>query len=182
MFEIGFWELVMVGVVALLVVGPERLPGLARTAGLWLGKARRMLADVKAEVDRELQLDELKQSLRQQADLNAMKDLGDRVKSLRQELQTEYQELQTEYDDPGPPPGWRPDMPVSSLPNMTMPQMPPALNPPSGSGEPAVSPAVAAAAAKPSPVVAQTSASLTPSAAPSASTPPAPLPPPPPAS
>jgi sec-independent protein translocase protein TatB len=60
MFEIGFWELALVGVVALIVVGPERLPGLARTAGLWLGKARRMIADVKAEVDRELQLEELK--------------------------------------------------------------------------------------------------------------------------
>lgn len=180
MFEIGFWELVMVGVVALLVVGPERLPGLARTAGRWLGKARRLLADVKAEVDRELQLDELKQSLRQQADLNAMKDLGDRVKSLRQELQTEYQEVQREYDDPGPPPGWQPGMPASSLPNMTMPQGPPVLTPPS-SGEPAVSPAVAAAAAKPSLVAAQTPAPLTPSATPSVS-PPTSLPPPPPAS
>ncbi|MEZ5578150.1 MAG: Sec-independent protein translocase protein TatB [Candidatus Competibacteraceae bacterium] len=60
MFEIGFWELALIGVVAMIVVGPERLPGLARTAGLWLGKARRMLADVKAEVDRELQLEELK--------------------------------------------------------------------------------------------------------------------------
>ncbi|HQC72842.1 MAG TPA: Sec-independent protein translocase protein TatB, partial [Candidatus Competibacteraceae bacterium] len=52
MFEIGFWELVLVGVVALLVVGPEKLPGLARTAGLWLGRARRMIAEVKADVDR----------------------------------------------------------------------------------------------------------------------------------
>lgn len=184
MFEIGFWELVMVGVVALLVVGPERLPGLARTAGHWLGKARRMLADVKAEVDRELQLDELKQSLRQQTDLDAMKDLGDRVKSLRQELQTEYQEVQTEYDDPGPPPGWRPGMPASSLPNMTMPQMPPTLNPPSGGGEPAVSPAVTAAPVMPAHLKAQTPAPLTPATTPSVLTPPATPPtqsPPPPA-
>lgn len=65
MFEIGFWEMVMVGVVALIVVGPERLPGLARTAGLWIGKARRMFAEVKADVDRELHLEEIKQSLRQ---------------------------------------------------------------------------------------------------------------------
>jgi Tat protein translocase TatB subunit len=52
MFEIGFWEMIMVGVVMLIVVGPERLPGLARTAGLWIGKARRMFAEVKADVDR----------------------------------------------------------------------------------------------------------------------------------
>ncbi len=54
MFDIGFWELVLIGVVALLVVGPERLPKLARTAGLWIGRGRRMLSSVKAEIDREL--------------------------------------------------------------------------------------------------------------------------------
>ncbi len=110
MFEIGFWELVLIGVVAMIVVGPERLPGLARTAGLWLGKARRMLADVKAEVDRELQLEELKQSLRQQGDLNGIKDLANRVQSLRQEIQEELE------DDPGPPPGWRPSAPSAPPP------------------------------------------------------------------
>lgn len=109
MFEIGFWELVMVGVVAMIVVGPERLPGLARTAGLWLGKARRMIAEVKAEVDRELHLEEIKQTLRQQADLGEVKDLTDRMKSLREDIQAEF-------DDPGPPPGWRPGMPSAAPP------------------------------------------------------------------
>ncbi len=109
MFEIGFWELVMVGVVALLVVGPERLPGLARTAGLWVGKARRMIAQVKAEVDRELQLEELKESFRQQANLSDLKDISERVKSLREDIQAEF-------DDPGPPPGWRPGMPTGVSP------------------------------------------------------------------
>lgn len=106
MFDISFWELALIGVVALIVVGPERMPGLARTAGLWLGKARRMLAEVKAEVDRELQLDELKQSLRQQAGLNEVKEVTDQMKSLRDDIQTEF-------NDPGPPPGWRPGMPTT---------------------------------------------------------------------
>ena len=75
---------------ALIVVGPERMPGLARTAGLWLGKARRMLAEVKAEVDRELQLDELKQSLRQQGDLSGAKEITDQMKSLRDDIQAEF--------------------------------------------------------------------------------------------
>lgn len=105
MFEIGFWEMVLIGVVTMIVVGPERLPGLARTAGLWLGKARRMIAEVKAEVDRELRLEEIKQSLRQSGDLaelNALKqDLAERAKAIEHDLQAEF-------DDPGPPPGWRP--------------------------------------------------------------------------
>lgn len=109
MFEIGFWELVMIGVVALIVVGPERLPGLARKAGLWVGKARRMVAEVKADVDRELHLEELKQSLRQKTGLNEVQDLADRVKAARREIEEELEDL-------GPPPGWRPGMPTAPSP------------------------------------------------------------------
>jgi len=59
MFDVGFWELTIIGVVALVIVGPERLPGLARTAGLWVGKARRMVSDVKRDIDRELKASEM---------------------------------------------------------------------------------------------------------------------------
>ncbi len=67
MFDIGFWELVLIGVVVLLVVGPERLPKLARTAGMWIGRARRTLSAVKAEIDREIKAQELKEILEKQA-------------------------------------------------------------------------------------------------------------------
>lgn len=60
MFDVGFWELSLVFVVALIVLGPERLPRAARTAGLWMGKARQMLSSVKADIDRELKAEELK--------------------------------------------------------------------------------------------------------------------------
>ena len=129
MFEIGFWEMVLVGVVAMIVVGPERLPGLARTAGLWLGKARRMVADVKAEVDRELHLEEIKQSLRQQGHLTEIndikQDLADRVKAIQQDIQAEF-------DDPGPPPGWRPGAVSAPPPPGWKPssEIPPASPPP----------------------------------------------------
>ena len=59
MFDIGFTELLVVSVVALLVVGPEKLPKLARTVGIWVGKAKRMVADVKADVDREIRNQEI---------------------------------------------------------------------------------------------------------------------------
>lgn len=75
MFDIGFLELVVVGVVALLVVGPERLPKLARTAGLWVGRARRTLATVKAEIDSELKAEELKEILAKQARENPLETL-----------------------------------------------------------------------------------------------------------
>ena len=47
MFDVGFWEVTLIALISLLVVGPERLPKLARTLGAYVGKARRMVADVK---------------------------------------------------------------------------------------------------------------------------------------
>jgi sec-independent protein translocase protein TatB len=67
MFDMGFWELLVIGVVALVVIGPERLPKVARIAGLWLGRARRTLASVQDEIRRELKADELKEILDKQA-------------------------------------------------------------------------------------------------------------------
>ncbi|MBK1693527.1 twin-arginine translocase subunit TatB [Chromatium weissei] len=67
MFDVGFSELVLVAIVALLVVGPERLPKVARVAGMWLGRARRTLGAVKQEIDREMKASELADILKQQA-------------------------------------------------------------------------------------------------------------------
>lgn len=67
MFDIGAFELVAIAVVALIVLGPERLPRVARAAGLWLGRARRALLTVKEEIDRELKAEELREILRRQA-------------------------------------------------------------------------------------------------------------------
>lgn len=60
MFDIGFSELLLIGIVALVVIGPERLPKVARTAGHLFGRMQRYVADVKADINREMQLDELK--------------------------------------------------------------------------------------------------------------------------
>jgi len=54
MFDVGFWEMAFIGVIALVVIGPQRLPGAARTAGMWVGKARRMIAEVKSDIKREM--------------------------------------------------------------------------------------------------------------------------------
>ena len=60
MFDIGFSELLVIGVVALLVIGPERLPRVARTVGHLMGRMQRYVADVKADINREVELDELR--------------------------------------------------------------------------------------------------------------------------
>ena len=60
MFDLGFSELMVIGVVALIVIGPERLPRTARTIGHLAGRLQRYVADVKADINREIELDELR--------------------------------------------------------------------------------------------------------------------------
>lgn len=75
MFDIGFWELVLIGIIGLLVVGPERLPGFAREVGRWIRRLRRMTSDARRELQRELQWDEDDDSRRELGDMK--KQLGD---------------------------------------------------------------------------------------------------------
>lgn len=63
MFGISFSELMLVGLIALLVLGPERLPGAARTAGLWIGRLKRSFNAIKTEVEREIGADEIRRQL-----------------------------------------------------------------------------------------------------------------------
>lgn len=69
MFDIGFWELSIIGVVALVVIGPERLPAVARTAGKWVGKANRLISSVKDDIAKEMDNEELKKILEEQQKL-----------------------------------------------------------------------------------------------------------------
>jgi sec-independent protein translocase protein TatB len=90
MFDFGFWEIILILMVALIVVGPERLPGLARTAGLWIGKAKRFVTDVKAEIDQELAADELKKALNKQ---EAMSDVYEIIEETRKATSDFKQEI-----------------------------------------------------------------------------------------
>ena len=60
MFDVGFSEMLVIGLVALIVIGPERLPRVARTLGILAGRLQRYVADVKADINREVELDELR--------------------------------------------------------------------------------------------------------------------------
>ena len=63
MFDVGFQEITLIGVIALIVVGPERLPKMARTIGLWMGKIRYYVGQVKSDIEREVRAQELKEML-----------------------------------------------------------------------------------------------------------------------
>nr|WP_298142067.1 Sec-independent protein translocase protein TatB [uncultured Pseudomonas sp.] len=75
MFDIGFTELLLIGVVALVVLGPDRLPGAVRTAGLWIGRIKRSFSAIKAEVEREIGADEIRRQLHNEQILDLERDM-----------------------------------------------------------------------------------------------------------
>ena len=91
MFDVSFWELLIIGLVALLVIGPERLPGVARTTGAWLGRAKRFVTDVKSEIDEELRTEELKRILKEQ-------NLSNPSHSILEDTKKEFSEIQKEVE------------------------------------------------------------------------------------
>lgn len=74
MFDVGFSELVMVGLVSLLVIGPERLPKVARLAGFWMGKIQQMVANVKVEIKQEFHAEEIRQLLKENDTMDYLRD------------------------------------------------------------------------------------------------------------
>ena len=91
MFDIGFSELMVIGVVALLVIGPEKLPKVARTLGHLLGRAQRYVNDVKSDINREIQLDELKK-------LQA--EVTESARSLEDSVRKEYETARASVEVP----------------------------------------------------------------------------------
>ena len=94
MIDFGFDKIALIGAVALIVIGPEKLPRVARTVGHMLGKAQRYVADVKAEVNRSIELDELKKMKTQFED--AARDVESSVKS---EVQQANAALESGWSD-----------------------------------------------------------------------------------
>ncbi len=89
MFDFSFGELAVIGTVALIVLGPERLPRVARTVGEWAGKAQRYVAQVKADINREVELAELKK---------LQEEARDVARSIETSVQQNVAGLQTEFD------------------------------------------------------------------------------------
>ncbi|MBB1473339.1 twin-arginine translocase subunit TatB [Luteimonas sp. MC1782] len=97
MFDLGFGELLLIAVVALVVLGPERLPKAARFAGLWVRRARAQWYSVKSELERELAAEELKRSIHETRE--AAGSLRDRVRAGGDEMQRDFERMRDEVSD-----------------------------------------------------------------------------------
>lgn len=107
MFDIGFSELIVIGLVALLVVGPKRLPVATRTIGTLLGRAQRYVSDVKSDIQRQVDLEELRKVQQQ------VQTVGDEIKTGVQSVEKEVSSVASDlssatsgaFEDFGEPPG-----------------------------------------------------------------------------
>lgn len=104
MFDVGFWEILLIGIVGMLVVGPERLPEVARNVGKWVGKARRYVANVRRDFESELNNSDLRDLLgEQEAQIKELRglvdqtkrDIGSSVETLGRELESDAGQTST---------------------------------------------------------------------------------------
>lgn len=86
MFDFGFWEFAIIAIITLIVVGPDKMPGLARKAGLYAGKFKKFITKIKTDINDELKADELKEHLSLKEEKSALSQTLDEVKSSIDEI------------------------------------------------------------------------------------------------
>ena len=102
MFNIHTTELLLICVIALIVIGPERLPGAIKTAGLWIGRFRRSFYKVKAEIERELNADEIRRQLHNESVLAELDEAKAQIQSTAKEADESVNRIVNSADfDPG---------------------------------------------------------------------------------
>tara|TARA_B100000315_G_C14483403_1_gene544006 strand:- start:85 stop:591 length:507 start_codon:yes stop_codon:yes gene_type:complete len=105
MFNIHSTEIFLILIVALVVIGPERLPAAVKTAGLWIGRFRRSFYKVKAEIERELNADEIRRQLHNESVMAELEDAKTEVEGIAKDTETSVNKIvSTENFDPGASP------------------------------------------------------------------------------
>ncbi len=113
MFDVGFWEMLLIGVVGILVIGPEKLPEVARNVGKWVGKARRYVANVRRDFESEINSSDLRELLgEQEAQIRELRGLVDETKrevgssvdALTRDIESDVKAVQSELEAPALPP------------------------------------------------------------------------------
>lgn len=102
MFNIGSFEVLLIFIIALLVLGPERLPGAIKTSGLWIGRFRRSFYKVKAEIERELNTDEIRRQLHNESVMEEIEDAKSKVEGIAKETEQSVNKIVNSANfDPG---------------------------------------------------------------------------------
>jgi sec-independent protein translocase protein TatB len=102
MFNIGSFEVLLIFIIALLVLGPERLPGAVRTTGLWIGRFRRSFYKVKNEIERELNADEIRRQLHNESVMAEIEDAKSNIEGMAKDTEKSVNNLVNSANfDPG---------------------------------------------------------------------------------
>lgn len=94
MLDIGFMELLLISIVALLVLGPEKLPQAVRTAALWIGRARRSFNKVRAEIEREINADDIRRQLHNESILADLDEAKEKASRLTRDTKESFSKLE----------------------------------------------------------------------------------------
>jgi len=92
MFDIGFWEFALIGVITLIVVGPERMPAIARKAGHYVGKVKKFIAKVQEDIGDEIEADKLKEHL-------SIEDKGSSIVEILKETKEELNQIKNDANN-----------------------------------------------------------------------------------
>lgn len=122
MFDIGFFELLIIAVVGLVVVGPERLPEAARSVGLWIGRLKRSLRETRGEIERQLGADDIRRQLHNEEVMRSLEATRQQVQDAVEEGAIPHREYRDEPElpdhahgeTPDPATGHREDKPAPS--------------------------------------------------------------------
>ena len=115
MFDIGFLELVIIAVIALVVLGPERLPVAIKTTAIWVGRIKRSFQGIRAEIEKELNVDEIRREVHNDAVMDELKRTRDELQQGVSDVQKTLNEpLAGGADKPEPKPSTQSDMNDSS--------------------------------------------------------------------
>lgn len=99
MFDIGFPELVMISVVALLVIGPERLPETIRTISLWIGRVQRSFSNIRREIEQEIGADEIRQQLHNESIMKELESTKDTLEQVKNDVNQTIRSVESESRD-----------------------------------------------------------------------------------
>jgi sec-independent protein translocase protein TatB len=109
MFDIGFAELLLIAIVGLLVLGPERLPIAIRTVSLWVGRLRRSLGEIRAEIEREVGADEIRRQLHNESVMASLKDSKNKIDQSIKEAGEQFNDIGNQIAQPAPEANKSPD-------------------------------------------------------------------------
>ena len=111
MFDIGFPELLLVSIVALLVIGPDKLPEAVRTVALWVGRIRRSLANIKAEIENEIGADEIRRQLHNESIMQELNKTKDQIGGIIRDAESQLSDIKdaATLDTPAEPEAEPPD-------------------------------------------------------------------------